>query len=726
MSAHTHAPVPFHSLLSPHALHARHAQLDPFTHSASNTTTTNTHTTNTHTAAAHSGNQPAAAPAGPMLLSSTSSSLSLSDISQQHHQQLSHYNHNHHNHNHNHNHTPDQYSQEQAAADNNNNNTDYEPPRLPQSSASQRRSSKSSASSNPPPTPVTIDHSVPPGGKRFVCTEPDCGARFKTGTHLRRHRTVHSKDRPFVCPHAAAGCSSRFTRKDNLNQHIRHCRMGSATPSNGSSSAIASSSASLSSSSHTGGSGIARGPNKAALHPHPYARRGSLVSIASEASDASAHSGFTGTTGTTGTSAIFRTALDNPLLEVPSVQSRRMSLESSSFFGPQRRPSLVQSLTSNQVLERLRRSSIANPCATDYMGQPSADGSTAVSSSPMQPPQSSYLLYTPHDQTDSMHQQAPYGQHHQHQHQHQHQHDQFMGQHMSGLSTSPPLGTSTSNHDHHSTMHNAFGSQFVPLPTPNASPSFRNMSASAPFNSMSPSGAPTAATHLTYDAASGHPPRDAPSGMTLTSTMVGMPGPQLYSFPGPQMTVTGSTAAAESTDILMPLPAYFDGHAHAGQHAQHAQHHPPLSNPSPSVSVLSIPSTLTSPSFSDLSLRRMSLEHHANHAHAQQQQQQQQQKQHVFGEYGQYAHGMDPAVGIANGKTGHTDTFFAQGLTATGAHGDATDTAQLVVDASDVGVGVGIGVTSGTDTDLLNRELKHRIPLTPGSMPSMLANFTFL
>ncbi|EGF80235.1 hypothetical protein BATDEDRAFT_25104 [Batrachochytrium dendrobatidis JAM81] len=80
-----------------------------------------------------------------------------------------------------------------------------------------------SVSSSPAYTPVTVDTSTPRGGKRYVCTFEDCGSRFKTGTHLRRHRSVHSKDRPFPCPFE--NCSSRFTRQDNLNQHMRHCRL---------------------------------------------------------------------------------------------------------------------------------------------------------------------------------------------------------------------------------------------------------------------------------------------------------------------------------------------------------------------------------------------------------------------------------------------------------------------------------------------------------------------
>ena len=58
--------------------------------------------------------------------------------------------------------------------------------------------------------------------KRYFCNHPECSARFKTATHLRRHQTTHSTDKPFAC--GFQGCHSRFTRSDNQKQHERHCK----------------------------------------------------------------------------------------------------------------------------------------------------------------------------------------------------------------------------------------------------------------------------------------------------------------------------------------------------------------------------------------------------------------------------------------------------------------------------------------------------------------------
>ncbi|OBZ83114.1 hypothetical protein A0J61_08834, partial [Choanephora cucurbitarum] len=38
--------------------------------------------------------------------------------------------------------------------------------------------------------------------------------------HLKRHiRSIHTLEKPFECPYQS--CSKRFSRSDNLNQHIR-------------------------------------------------------------------------------------------------------------------------------------------------------------------------------------------------------------------------------------------------------------------------------------------------------------------------------------------------------------------------------------------------------------------------------------------------------------------------------------------------------------------------
>ncbi|KAJ7745920.1 hypothetical protein DFH07DRAFT_710211, partial [Mycena maculata] len=53
--------------------------------------------------------------------------------------------------------------------------------------------------------------------KAFICPLFSCGRLFKRMEHLRRHLRTHTMERPFACPR----CSKRFSRSDNLNQHVR-------------------------------------------------------------------------------------------------------------------------------------------------------------------------------------------------------------------------------------------------------------------------------------------------------------------------------------------------------------------------------------------------------------------------------------------------------------------------------------------------------------------------
>ncbi|KIM59727.1 hypothetical protein SCLCIDRAFT_125598 [Scleroderma citrinum Foug A] len=60
--------------------------------------------------------------------------------------------------------------------------------------------------------------------RRHVCEI--CGGQFKRGEHLKRHvRSIHTHDRPWRC--TFPGCERQFSRRDNLNQHLR---MHEATP----------------------------------------------------------------------------------------------------------------------------------------------------------------------------------------------------------------------------------------------------------------------------------------------------------------------------------------------------------------------------------------------------------------------------------------------------------------------------------------------------------------
>ncbi|KXS18791.1 hypothetical protein M427DRAFT_152799 [Gonapodya prolifera JEL478] len=62
------------------------------------------------------------------------------------------------------------------------------------------------------------------------CDVRECGRRFSTRGHLKRHvLTFHSDDRPYEC--GVDGCPARFSRMDNCRQHQRvHRRYGDALP----------------------------------------------------------------------------------------------------------------------------------------------------------------------------------------------------------------------------------------------------------------------------------------------------------------------------------------------------------------------------------------------------------------------------------------------------------------------------------------------------------------
>ncbi|KAH0834124.1 STE-12 alpha [Lanmaoa asiatica] len=53
--------------------------------------------------------------------------------------------------------------------------------------------------------------------KAFVCPLFCCGRLFKRMEHLKRHVRTHTMERPYQCDR----CMKRFSRSDNLNQHLR-------------------------------------------------------------------------------------------------------------------------------------------------------------------------------------------------------------------------------------------------------------------------------------------------------------------------------------------------------------------------------------------------------------------------------------------------------------------------------------------------------------------------
>ena len=67
----------------------------------------------------------------------------------------------------------------------------------------------------------SYSHGESPGApitsKAFVCPLFCCGRLFKRMEHLKRHVRTHTMERPYQCDR----CMKRFSRSDNLNQHLR-------------------------------------------------------------------------------------------------------------------------------------------------------------------------------------------------------------------------------------------------------------------------------------------------------------------------------------------------------------------------------------------------------------------------------------------------------------------------------------------------------------------------
>ncbi|KAF8435527.1 hypothetical protein BGX38DRAFT_1066609, partial [Terfezia claveryi] len=55
--------------------------------------------------------------------------------------------------------------------------------------------------------------------KRFRCTYNKCPGAFRRQEHLRRHEKIHTGEKPYICD--VTICRRRFSRSDNLKEHLR-------------------------------------------------------------------------------------------------------------------------------------------------------------------------------------------------------------------------------------------------------------------------------------------------------------------------------------------------------------------------------------------------------------------------------------------------------------------------------------------------------------------------
>lgn len=76
-----------------------------------------------------------------------------------------------------------------------------------------------SIEAKPPETAIPIVTWHPPFSASVVSdlTCPDCGRAFKQRADVRRHRYVHTKEKPYACKQ----CDKRFGHPSNLNIHLR-------------------------------------------------------------------------------------------------------------------------------------------------------------------------------------------------------------------------------------------------------------------------------------------------------------------------------------------------------------------------------------------------------------------------------------------------------------------------------------------------------------------------
>lgn len=77
----------------------------------------------------------------------------------------------------------------------------------------ERNSAKKASTSS-----KTLKNTIQGSTKRYPCKDPNCDRTFTTSGHASRHAKIHEGSKPILC--TFEGCPKRFTRQDNMKQHL--------------------------------------------------------------------------------------------------------------------------------------------------------------------------------------------------------------------------------------------------------------------------------------------------------------------------------------------------------------------------------------------------------------------------------------------------------------------------------------------------------------------------